>query len=324
MVQGSGRQLALRHGVAVDEVGVAATQRADSPPDKLEVLDVLWASDDDGMRLPVAKAQAIERLHASDQPDAARLVEAIADTGGVLDEEAVDNAFLAVHLELARLSEFVHVPQRMAHSLRPIVERLRQSGQGPVRVVDLGCGIGYDVRALAATRALGDGVEYMGLDFNRLLIEAARRLAAAEELPVEFRVGDALDPAEWMSEPDRTVLVSSAVLHHLGRDNLTGIFAKTAASRVAAFAHFDVNPGLWANVGAWVLHRTRMREPISRHDGAMSMRRAFGSNELLHHAAAGTAGHYRLRCDKVTNLYPRPEQIVRPVIGVRADLGTMP
>lgn len=285
---------------------------------------MLWASDNDGKRLPVVKAEALQRLHASDQPDAARLVAAIADTRGVLDEAAVDSVFLAVHLELARLSEFVHVPQRIAHSLRPIVARLRATGQGPVHVVDLGCGLGYDTRALAATRALGDGVSFTGLDFNDLLVEAAKRLAAAEDIPVDFRIGNALDPEVWTAEPDRTILVSSALLHHVGRDSLTTFFAHTARTRVAAFAHFDISPGLWANVGGWVLHHTRMREPISRHDGTMSMRRAFTSTELLDHAAAGTAGEYTLRCDTVTHLFPRPEQIVRPVIGLCADLGTMP
>lgn len=293
-------------------------------PEQLEILDVLWATDPDGGRLPVRRDDAAGRLRASDQPRAAALVDALPARGGVLDEDAVDDAFLAVHLELARLSEFVHVPQRMAQSLRPIVDRLRESGDGPVRVVDLGCGIGYDTRILAATRALGAGVEYVGLDFNGLLVEAARRLAALEDIPVTFLTGDALDPELSMEDPDRTIVVSSGVLHHLGRDRLPRLFAQTARARVAAFAHFDVNPGLWADVGAWVLHRTRMREPISRHDGAMSMKRAFTAADLLRVAAAGTGGGYHLRCDTVTNLYPRPEQIVRPIMGLRRDLGNTP
>ncbi|WP_296666461.1 class I SAM-dependent methyltransferase [Demequina sp.] len=306
-------------GVTADASSLTAVR-----PEKLEILDVLWANGPDGARLPVRRDDAVERLRASDQPGAAALVQAMPAHGGVLDEDAVDATFLAVHLELARLSEFVHVPQRMAQSLRPVVDRLRDSGEGPVRIVDLGCGIGYDTRILAATGALGDGVEYVGLDFNSLLVDAATRLAALEEIPVTFLVGDALDSSLSMEDPDRTVVVSSGVLHHLGRDNLQPFFAQTANSGVAAFAHFDVNPGLWADVGAWVLHHTRMREPVSRHDGSMSMKRAFTTEDLLTYASAGCGRAYHLRCDKVTNLYPRPEQIVRPVLGLRRDLGGAP
>ncbi|MBC7297794.1 MAG: hypothetical protein H5T82_02760 [Demequina sp.] len=102
------------------------TPQVQATPDTLAVLDVLWANDADGGRMPVAKHAAMDRLRASGQPRAAALVDGLADSGGILDEFAVNDAFLAAHLELARLSEFVHVPQRMAHSLRPIVERLRE------------------------------------------------------------------------------------------------------------------------------------------------------------------------------------------------------
>lgn len=36
-------------------------------------------------------------------------------------------------------------------------------GAGPIHVVDLGCGIGYDTRVLAARDAVSQGVEFTGL-----------------------------------------------------------------------------------------------------------------------------------------------------------------
>lgn len=118
--------------------------------------------------------------------------------------------------------------------------------------------------------------------------------------------------------------MSSAVLRHRGRDNLTRFFATTAQSRITAVAHVDVTPGLWADVGAWVLHQTRMCEPISRHNGNLSMRRTFTTSDLWDHSTAGTAANDHLHCDSVTNLYPCPEPIVRPFMGLRADRGPMP
>lgn len=285
----------------------------------LEVLDVLWESAlPSGERLPVKRDRAREALSSRGQHRAARLVDAIpALPDGTLDPDRVDEVFLAVHLELARLSEFVHVPQRMASSLAPLIEALREHAEGPVRVVDVGCGLGFDTRVLCSTGALGTDIEYIGLDFNSLLIDAAQRLARAEDIPVRFLHGDALDPSLAIDDPDRTLMISSGVLHHIGAADLPAFFARHGELGVAGFAHFDPCPGFWTDAGAWMLHRTRMREPISRHDGSMSMRRALPGGRLLELAREGLGDTYDLSCEDVSRWVPQPEKIVRPVVGRR-------
>ncbi len=287
--------------------------------DLLEVLDVLWDTEmPSGDRLPVDKADARARLADRGQHHAARLVDEVpAHPDGTLEEEAVNQIFLAVHLELARLSEFVHVPQRMASSLEPLVSRLRDEEGGTIRVVDVGCGIGFDTRVLAATEALGPGVEFVGLDFNSLLVDAAARLAQAEDIPVRFIHGDALDPSLAIEDPSRTVMISSGVLHHIGRDDIGDFFARHGEIGVAGFAHFDPSPGFWANAGGWMLHQTRMREPISRHDGTTSMRRALTATELLQSAGERLGDDYELTCEDEGKYLPQPEKIVRPIVGIR-------
>ncbi|GIG53293.1 methyltransferase domain-containing protein [Demequina activiva] len=287
--------------------------------DLLEVLDVLWDSaPDSGERVPVRKADARARLSDRGQDRAARLVDAIPARGdGTLDTQAVDDIFLAVHLELGRLSEFVHVPQAMASSLAPIVERLREETTGTIRVVDVGCGLGFDTRVLAHTRALGPDVEFVGLDFNGLLVDAAARLARAESIPVRFVHGDALDPGNAIEDPARTLMISSGVLHHIGASALPAFFARHAELSVAGFAHFDPAPGFWTRAGAWMLHSTRMREPVSRYDGAMSMRRALPASTLLPLARAGVGEAYELTCEDPSRLVPQPDRIVRPIVGRR-------
>lgn len=285
----------------------------------LEVLDVLWDSEmPSGDRLPVNKADALAQLTDRGQHKAARLIEDLpARADGTFEEGPVDHIFLAVHLELARLSEFVHVPQRMASSLAPVVARLRDEAGGTIRVVDVGCGIGFDTRVLAATGALGPGVEFVGLDFNSLLVDAGARLARAEDIPVRFLHGDALDPSLAIDDPARTLMISSGVLHHIGRESLGDFFARHGELGVAGFAHFDPSPGFWTHAGAWMLHQTRMREPISRHDGSMSMRRAFTAEELLESAGASLSDEYELTCEDVSRYIPQPEKIVRPIVGIR-------
>lgn len=291
----------------------------DVEPERLEILDVLWRADPvSGERLPVRAADAAQRLRLSRQEGAARLVEALPRRGCDLDPEAVERVFLAVHFELARLSQFLRVPDRIASVLAPIVDDLRERGSGPVTVIDLGCGIGLDARHLAATRALGADVTVAGLDLNALLVGTARGLAEREDVPATFVVGDALSPDEAIADPARTIVVSSGVLHHLGRDHLETFFARHRTLGVAAFAHFDVEPHLWTRFGAWVLHRIRMREPVSRHDGNLSMRRALPATALLGAARAGTEGRYALWCDDKASFVPAPHAAMRPIMGVKA------
>lgn len=291
----------------------------DTSTDLLEVLDVLWDSAaPSGERVPVRKADARSRLSDRGQDRAARLVDAIPARGdGTLDTGAVDEIFLAVHLELARLSEFVHVPQAMAASLRPIIARLREETTGSIRVVDVGCGVGFDTRVLAHAGALGPDVEFVGLDFNALLVDAATRLARAEGIPAHFFHGDALDPGVAIEDPARTVMISSGVLHHIGARALPAFFARHAELGVAGFAHFDPAPGFWTRAGAWMLHSTRMREPVSRYDGAMSMRRALAGPALLSLARTGVGEAYDLSCEDPSRVVPQPDRIVRPIVGRR-------
>jgi SAM-dependent methyltransferase len=60
-----------------------------------------------------------------------------------------------------------------------------------MRVLELGCGAGDDVRAFA--RRVGAGGHVLGIDRSPALVEEAARRSEGRNLPVEFRVGDALE-----------------------------------------------------------------------------------------------------------------------------------
>ena len=57
------------------------------------------------------------------------------------------------------------------------------------RVLDVGCGTGEDVRAMA--RLVGPTGRAVGIDGSVHLIEVATERSRAGDLPCEFRVGDA-------------------------------------------------------------------------------------------------------------------------------------
>ncbi|MFI7540745.1 class I SAM-dependent methyltransferase [Actinoplanes sp. NPDC049599] len=237
-----------------------------------ELTDLLWAADPvSGERLPVRREAVIAQLEKGGQRRAARLARKLPARDGVLVAGEIDALQIRVHCELQRLGEELQLPRRVAEW----VLRFRQSrGSEPIRVVDVGCGLGYVVRWLAAYGVLGPGVELVGVDLNRALVERAGELAAAEGLRCRFVAGDALAPGVAGDDGRATVVISSGLLHHLPATALPGFFAAQRALEVAAFAHWDIDPGPWTTLGAWVFHRARMREPVSRHDGVLSARRA--------------------------------------------------
>jgi hypothetical protein len=130
--------------------------------DRLEITDLLWPVNSEGERLPVARAEVLSRLAQAGQNRAVRIVSRMPAADGLIDAGYVDALGLRVHCELQRLSEELQMGRRVAALLGPIIDGLRTRARegptaagGPIRVVDIGCGLGYVVRWLAATSALG-------------------------------------------------------------------------------------------------------------------------------------------------------------------------
>jgi len=85
------------------------------------------------------------------------------------------------------------------------------------RVLDLGCGTGYDAVSLAR-----NGFAVCGIDYSQVALDAARRLACAQSLAIDFRQGDIGLPLPYAEESfDATI--SNLVLHSFPDDVVRGI-----------------------------------------------------------------------------------------------------
>lgn len=284
---------------------------------RVEITDLLWRLDEHGRPLPVMRSAVLERLEASGQHRAARIVAEMPSHADVLDASFVDALGVRVHCELQRLGEELQFGRRVAALLGPEVQRLRERAPGPVRVVDVGCGLGFVVRSIAHHRALGPGVELVGVDLNTALVHEAARLATVEGLVCRFVRGDAFSPGVAVDDPARTLVISSGLLHHLPEGGLAEFFGAQCDLGVAAFAHWDIAPCLWSTIGAWVFHRARMRERVSRHDGVLSARRAHPATLLQGAASAGAPG-YGARVLEGPAWHPRALDVLRPIVGRRS------
>jgi SAM-dependent methyltransferase len=265
----------------------------------------------------VSKADVLNRLRAQGQGRAARIVSAIPSAQGVLDPGYVDALGFRVHCELQRLSEELQLARRVAALLSSLIEMVRHRSTGAVRIVDVGCGLGFIVRAMAASEILGPDIELVGVDLNPFLVAEAGRLADQEGLTCRFEQGDALTPGLAIQDGARCIVISSGFIHHLPESGLAEFFRAQARLKVAAFAHWDIAPCLWSTLGAWVFHYARMREPVSRHDGVLSARRAYPAAQLQRAAQHGAPG-YNIKVVDGSRWHPRALDVLRPIVGTRA------
>ncbi len=234
----------------------------------------------------------------------------VADVDGVLDPGAVDRELVAAHRELQRLNEEFQQGARLRAVLRPLVALAQAQGLARPRIVDVGCGIGFAVRWLAAYGGLD--AELVGCDFNPALLGEAQAAAAADGLDCHFVRDDAFSPRVGAD-----VFTSCGVMHHFRDEGLAQFFAGQA--RGLAFVHYDIAPSPLAPIGAALFHFARMRVPLARHDGIRSALRAHDDTALL------TAARGALP-DFVIGVYDGPRsrlsltKVLRPVVGVRRSL----
>jgi len=233
-------------------------------------------------RRPVPRARVNAALARHGMRAGRRIVDAIAGAD-VLDEAAVDGVLVRSHTELQRLAVEFRNGVRLQQLLRPLLEVLRaEVTERPLRVVDVGCGLGFVVRWLAAHGRLGDDVELVGCDFNPALIGLARRLSSEEGLRCEFRLANA-----FTLERRAHVFISTGVLHHFRGAALSRFFGQQAQAGAKAMLHCDIKASWAAPLGSWLFHQARMREPLARHDGVLSAVRAHPASVLLDAASTG-------------------------------------
>jgi len=254
--------------------------RADWP----ELSDLIIDTDPHTLaRRPVKRADVEAVLARHGMRTARRILDRIPG-GEVLDPKVVDGILVRSHCELQRLSFEFRNGERLLQLLRPLlgVLRARLPGQR-LQLVDIGCGMGFVLRWLAAWGALGDDVELLGCDFNPTLIAHAQQLATEEGLRCSFRVANAFT----LDQPVH-VFLSTGVIHHFRGEALSDFFRSQAKVKPLALLHCDIKASWAAPLGSWLFHQARMREPLARHDGVLSAVRAHPPRVLLD--AATSAG----------------------------------
>ena len=247
-------------------------------PSQPEITDLIVQHDPRTLeRVQVRKQEVLDTFSRYSNRQAMRAVEELPEQEGILDEKEIDRHLLKVHWEMQRLAEEFYHGHRVWELLRVVIASIRKAGvREIIRIVDVGCGIGYVIRWLAANIPLRDySIELLGMDLNGTLISEANRLANAEELPCRFLHGDA-----FSKEHSGQIFISTGVIHHFRGQELLQFLGRHEQPETQALLHFDFQPWLLAPVGAWFFHYLRMRTAVARHDGVLSAARAHDARTL--------------------------------------------
>ncbi|HET7340120.1 MAG TPA: methyltransferase domain-containing protein [Methylomirabilota bacterium] len=147
----------------------------------------------------------------------------------------------------------------------------------PLRVVDVGGGRGdLAVRVVRLARRLGRPVRVLVVDSDEATLALARaRVARYPEIVLVRADATALPLREGAAD----VAVAALTLHHLERDDAVACLADMAnAARLVVVNDLLRTRATLALV--WLATRLLRLHPVSRHDGPLSVRRAYSVGEV--------------------------------------------
>jgi SAM-dependent methyltransferase len=178
---------------------------------------------------------------------------------------------------LCDLERFNHWLGGNRSVIRAIRRALALLPKRPLTVVDIGCGSGDALRALAKwSAAQSIPLRLYGLDANPSVIELARN--RSRHVPnISYVVGDAFGPELRSLEPD--IVVANQFFHHFPSSALEE-HVPSLLRHTRALVISDLHRSVVAHAGFGVLARLLNASPLAIHDGLVSIRRGFRRPEL--------------------------------------------
>ncbi len=159
-----------------------------------------------------------------------------------------------------------------------LIRLLGERRGAPVTVLDVGSG-GADIpiRLVRWARRRGLALRVIAVDRDRQILEVARRRAAA--YPEIFFV-----QADGLGLPVRDggvdAAISSLTLHHLEPDAAPGLLAEMGRTSRLGFVVNDLIRSRLAYALVWLATRLFASNRMSRHDGPLSVLRAYSAREI--------------------------------------------
>jgi len=198
-----------------------------------------------------------------------------------MDRPDVSPAEMADALtDIGRLN-LIGATQTIQRHVAPFFSRIPRGET--LRILDVGTG-GADIPLALArwARQRRHRVRIVALDVHPAVLRHAAR-AAAGTPEVQVVAGDALAAPIRPGSVD--VVLCSLVLHHLSEEAVVTLLGRMAELARLGFVVSDFRRGRLAWAAVWLATRAVSRNRMTRHDGPLSVRRAYTPSELARLAA---------------------------------------
>ena len=204
----------------------------------------------------------------------------LAHVAELLDGPLDDPAALEGSLrDLARVNRFLGGAALSGRALEALAGRLADHGAG-ITLLDIGTG-GADI-PLALLRDWQRRARHLrvtAVDERDEVIQAAKVVTPSlrDEAGLTLEVAD----GRRLPYPDRSFDIAhcSLVLHHLDERNAVSLLREMARIARRGVIVNDLARGRVPWLGAWLLARVFTRNRYTRHDGPLSVRRAYSIQE---------------------------------------------
>ncbi|MFO1431701.1 MAG: methyltransferase domain-containing protein [Candidatus Competibacteraceae bacterium] len=164
--------------------------------------------------------------------------------------------------------------------------------KAPIRIADLGCGGGDILKAIYRwARRHRFELDLEGVDANAYTVQYAMQNTAS--LPLRYRVSDIFSDEFRQRRYD--IIITSLFCHHFTDEVLVRLFRQWREQAQLAVLISDLQRHWFAYYGIKYLTALLSRSVLVKHDGPLSVLRAFKRQELERLLAQAGIERYELR-----------------------------
>ncbi len=208
--------------------------------------------------------------------------------------EKMDQPGVAVHETRQALRELEVINKRLGgyHVILNALEQLEWNNE-PVTIVDLGCGGGDMLRAIAQwADKKGRKVKLIGVDWNQVMTEYASELSNKFS-NIGFRTMSVFDGTLITERADITM--NSLFCHHFDNDELTELIRRMNSLASRAVIINDLHRHWFAYYSIKVITFLFSKTYLVRYDGPLSVARSLTRKEWKQVLASAGIENYTLK-----------------------------